>query len=490
MKRNPEERTVLTWPSTGQKWTEKDSYNHLLITGGVGSGKTSGSGRYVRRALLNNGAGMLMLTFKSEEVKALKQDAIDMGREDDLVIFGQDSGYNFNPLLYALNAENGSTDEVTELILHLSKQLERSSNHAKGEEFWEMGKRKLILNTLDLLDLANQPISFANINKILSTELSEKKASELLELFHAAFHGHEIFTPDQVNNKLAVLAHDNYLIDCLLKMKFIGELDNWQIERADQIFSFFTNELQGIGDRVKSIFVESVKGITSIFTDNRIVSETFTQGLSSEVIPEKTFEEGKIICLDFSIANFGKRTGTAIQSAYTHLWMKSVLRRKVSEETIPRGCYLFCDEAQWFVNSDFHFTATVSRSYKMGLILITQNLSNAYSVLPKENCDALLGVIGTHIIHTQSDQRTCQYYESKMGEVEVDKMSYSYSDRNHSANFSVNKVWEPALRKVDFSKLQMGGERKTRFTTEAIIWMNGKVFKNGKNYLRVKFKQH
>jgi hypothetical protein len=58
-----------------------------FITGTTGSGKTSGSGKFIAKSYLRKGMGGLVLTVKNDEKNTWIQYAKETGRLADLVIF-------------------------------------------------------------------------------------------------------------------------------------------------------------------------------------------------------------------------------------------------------------------------------------------------------------------------------------------------------------------------------------------------------------------
>ena len=81
-------------------WTIRDSVEGTAILGDVGSGKTSGSGKTLRRSFLEAGYGGLVLTKKTDERESSVQDAYECGREEQLLIVHPNQPYRFNFLQY------------------------------------------------------------------------------------------------------------------------------------------------------------------------------------------------------------------------------------------------------------------------------------------------------------------------------------------------------------------------------------------------------
>ena len=68
--------------------TLRDAFEGIHIFGGLGSGKTSGSGRTFARAFLKAGFGGLVLTAKPDEPDAWEQYCKETGRGDSFIRFG------------------------------------------------------------------------------------------------------------------------------------------------------------------------------------------------------------------------------------------------------------------------------------------------------------------------------------------------------------------------------------------------------------------
>jgi len=67
-------------------WTIRNAVEGVQIFGGIGSGKTSGSGRFLALKYLKNGFGGLVLTAKPDEKKLWVEYATLTNRLNDLII--------------------------------------------------------------------------------------------------------------------------------------------------------------------------------------------------------------------------------------------------------------------------------------------------------------------------------------------------------------------------------------------------------------------
>src|SRR5580698_1197535 len=81
---------------SGQDYfTLRDACQGVHVFGGIGSGKTSGSGKALAGAYLRAGMGGLVLCAKPEEVDLWLSYCKANGRADSVVLFDETHGFNF-----------------------------------------------------------------------------------------------------------------------------------------------------------------------------------------------------------------------------------------------------------------------------------------------------------------------------------------------------------------------------------------------------------
>src|SRR4051812_31349497 len=71
--------------ASGDFFTVRDATQGVLVTGGIGSGKTSGSGATLRAAYLQACMGGLVLCAKPEEADAWRAACAQHGRRGSLI---------------------------------------------------------------------------------------------------------------------------------------------------------------------------------------------------------------------------------------------------------------------------------------------------------------------------------------------------------------------------------------------------------------------
>ncbi|GAB2517050.1 hypothetical protein [Spirosoma aerophilum] len=76
-------------------FTTRQACEGVQIFGGIGSGKTSGSGAALAKAYLQAGFGGLVLCAKKEELSTWQGYAKETGRTDSILVFDASGDYCF-----------------------------------------------------------------------------------------------------------------------------------------------------------------------------------------------------------------------------------------------------------------------------------------------------------------------------------------------------------------------------------------------------------
>jgi hypothetical protein len=108
------------------------------IFGATGAGKTSGPGDLIARALLDAGAGFLVLCAKTDECERWERLCRDAGRGADFVRFGPGAPEKLDVLQYALSMPGGTVDSAAQLLDQLADLSSRSSGGGGDEKFWAL----------------------------------------------------------------------------------------------------------------------------------------------------------------------------------------------------------------------------------------------------------------------------------------------------------------------------------------------------------------
>lgn len=461
-------------------WRLSDAVRGTQIFGSIGSGKTSGSGKTIAKAYLENGYGGLVLCAKNDEAKDWQKLAQKCGRGADLILFGEGSQWQFNPLQYETTRGGrgaGLTFNLTELFMSVFKMGQRLSGGTSEEKerFWDNSLKRCINRIIDLLKLAEVELSIANMVEVLS--LAPQGNETLLRI-------QEMEDPDD----FLKWAEKDFFIHCLCAAS--GNAESEQQKRdLELVKNYFLRDFANLDDRVRSTISEMFLGFCEPFLGG-ILRQHFAEG--TNLLPEMTFE-GKIIVLDFSVKDY-LVSGVYAQCIFKLLWQQAVERRRVDDHTVPVFSWL--DESQYFINEYDTIFQTTSRSSRALTVLLTQSISNYYSYMggneSKSKVDSLLGNLGMKVFHANVDSETNDWASKLIGNdliaIEGGSVQNSAFSFNVTRGESYSTQLLPQVLPLEFTTLKSGGE-ESNFEVQGIITLSGRQWSNGKNYRKVTFKQ-
>jgi hypothetical protein len=476
-------------------WTVRHAVEGVQIFGGIGSGKTSGSGRTIALKYLKAGFGGLVLTVKPDEKAQWQEYCKIAGREKDLIVLEPNGTHSFNFLEY--ESRNADGDEaITENIVEVLKTVIRageSSDKGKSDDsFWESALDMLIFNVIDLCKLAKGHVTIEDMYNIVQTL---PKANESLELtdankdkaFYKAFwkvkrdvlktiDEAELAYQKRTNNVKARLSIEEIMQIPVVRLFFF-------------IDQFFDETFKNLSEKTRSIIEFTFSGFLFRLLREPIYS-LFCKNTST-VTPKDSFD-GKIILINLPVKLYHK-VGQSCQILFKYIWQRTMEQRNVT--TTSRPVFLFADEAQNFIHEhDANYQAT-ARSSKIATVYITQNLPNYKALMTGEKgnhrVSSFLGTLGTKIFHANADIETNNYASELIGDIfnEVESKGTSLSGDNFTQTTNTSKELERAIRPEEFAMLLTGGERN-KYQVVGVMHRQGDPFPNGKNYIKKGFLQN
>jgi len=437
-------------------WRIRDAFEGVQIFGGIGSGKTSGSGKTIAKSFLKKGFGGLVMCAKKGEAVEWLDYAIATNRWEDVIVFGKKNKFElwaahlkkkkelaklavfnnrykwttgndkrFNPLDYEMTREGEGAGEVFNLS-HLFMELYKMGNRFSGggdsgesERYWDTALKRCLNRIFQTLILAEEEISVNNMRKLLSTAPTEQDLENMKDMTDAEY--------------LEWIEQESYCANCLNAIGLKVAEDHEEYGLVDE---YFMRQFAKMPEKTRSTIEESFLGLAEPFLSG--ILKTFFSG-ETNLRPEITFE-GKIIILDFSV-----------------------------KEYLQAGVYIF----------------------------LTQNISNYYSQMggekAKSKVDSLLGNLSTKIFHANNDAVTNEWASNIIGKDLITLSSRSEQKKRLSVFADTTGTNEslsllPQVLPKEFTILSSGG-KVYDFTVQAIIQMKGREWSNGKNYNMVEFSQ-
>lgn len=498
--------TLFDIGSNQTPWAIKDAVEGVQIFGGIGSGKTSGSGRFLALKYLKQGFGGLVLTVKPDERELWEEYCRLSNRTDDLIIVEPGGKHAFDFLAYECNTAINK-DAITENIVQVLKTVISASEDKSGgksdDPFWESALDMLLFNLIDLSILANGKVNVDAMYSIVQT-IPKSKA----EGFQSVKSQKEADSASPSNNHFMnafYLARNNVRnmveewrskqsIDFLLsidspeKNLLITYEAVPESRTLDLIYLFFFETYITLSQKTRSIIDFTFSAFLMRLLKNPVHSlfckneTTFT--------PEDSLQ-GKIILLNLPVKLYQK-VGRDIQIMFKYIWQRAMEKRNIKENDRP--VFLWADEAQNFLHEhDAEYQAT-ARSSKIATVYLTQNLPNYYANMGGAKAEfrvkSFLGTLGTKIFHANADIETNNYASDLIGEgysediSRTTTMAGSFSSSN-SKSYKLEKI----VRPEELVKLITGGKRNN-FIVEGYMHKQGNPISGNFNFKKMMFDQN
>lgn len=396
--------TPLLRLSPQDELTLRDACNGVHIFGGIGSGKTSGSGRMIAGAYLRSGMGGLVTAVKAEDIDLWRRYAAEHGRKSSLVLFdGENEGFNF--LAYELKRQGmDGIGTVTECLMRVLESAKRASptTSQKGEEpFWENSARMILRYSIPLIYAATGTLQIGELIRFITSaptdikDLSDPEwetRSFMYEVMQAAARSPKV--------KMAPKA----LYDAI---------------------TYWSEQYPAIPSKTRGNIVITVTTTLDRFMHGRL-NRAFCG--RTTIVPELTFH-GAIILLAMPTLTFNE-DGIIAQQLFKYMWQRAVLGRNAhAEEHRERPVFLFSDEAQETVNSYDGEFLSICRGSKCCVTYLTQSLPTYYAKMggdnPRDAAHALVGKFMTHINHSNACADTNEYASRTIGKVTTRRGNFS-----------------------------------------------------------------
>lgn len=404
------EKTPLLRFGRRDVWRARDAFEGVSILGGVGSGKSSGSGQAIAIALLKAGYGGVVMCAKNNEAARWHAYARAAGRSASVITFDASGRHRFNFMDYTLAtlARDGFDQNLSAALL-AAAEASRTVKAEGGSDnpFFRDAAEELVIHALALLKAAYGAI----------------RLRELMQFIDSA--------PTSIEQaRKPEWQAESFCAQTLLRCGDLAAKGDAEAERvAEQHGDYWLLRFPMLGDRTRSSIVATLTSTLSGLLSGRIHELMCTD---TTIVPELT-HEGAILILDLSIHEFG-HVGAVAQQIIKTLWMKSVQRRRIHRGMRP--VFLWIDESQYFLSeADAEFLST-SREYRACPVYITQDLPTYYAALGGANAEnrgrQLVAKFQTRIFHANTDPATNSFASEIIGKVKKEKMNLSVSGGRQS----------------------------------------------------------
>jgi type IV secretory pathway TraG/TraD family ATPase VirD4 len=481
-------------------FTIRSAVESVQIFGGVGSGKSSGSGRRFAEAFLRVGMGGLVLTTKPDERKEWIKYCIDTGRLHDLVIIEPGGKYGFDFLEY-ISTTTDSNKAISDNILQTIKVVIRANQEQSGgqseDPFWENAMDQLLTFVLELGMMAYGKIGVQLLYDMLQSlpkaNDSNQKSSvenDRDNAFTAAFKIIKEKADKAVDawyNKLSEKKQQEFKDDRALYRRTV--LEKFPEARMLKLLdTFFFDTLRNLSSKTRSV----IEFVCSNFLFRLLREPLYSLFCAGKlnVRPEDALD-GKIILINLPVKIYNK-AGSDIQILFKYLFQIAMEKRDISKNDRP--VFLWSDEAQTFIHEHDPVFQATARSSRVATVYITQNLNNYYAAMGGQKSEykvkSFMGVMATKIFHANADIETNRFASDLIGEafftdpsmnMSITKESFS---QGQNTSIKLQKIYRPE----EFMALKTGGPFNNH-NVEAIIHKQGDPLTKNGNHAKINFKQ-
>lgn len=380
---------------------ESGLYQNFLVTGTIGSGKTSSAMYPFTKQFLkynsshpNEKIGMLILDVKGNYYEQVKKYAEEYNLTQDLIVIELNSHVTYNPL-HKPNLKPAILANRLKTILELF-----SENNS--ESYWLDKAEQVLAEAIKLCRIyQNGYVNFTEIHKLITIpDYYKEKITKLKELFIA------------------------------------GKLEVEQIYELNTALDFFQREFENLDQRTVSILKSEITRITNTFVSDYQVLKTFCPKQEDLTFLgfEEVIKKGKIVVFNMNIAEY--KNLSKIMAAYLKLDFQTEIMRSLANKN-PKTTAFICDEyAEYVTKTDSDFFS-LSREAKCINIVSTQSYSSIKNTLKD---DASVKVICQNLINKiwfrTDDVFTIEEAQKQLGKEEKEKTSKNISESARETKYN------------------------------------------------------
>lgn len=485
--------------STGDGLKVFEAIEGIFTSGNSGGGKSSGPGNHLLHAFLKHKFGGIIICISNEEVKRVDRLIRKAKRESDVVHFHGGSSLSFNPLEFELFNERSGYGEVSSIVHLLTLIISVGANYkgsGKGEgndKFWINAAERFMSRCIHLLRLSGEKVTIQNMRRILISSFLKEDVIRYSKI-RSALGDKELDENKRtaMHKEYSEWIQSNYFLYVFEKANLV-ELNTEDQEIMHLVGEYFMVTRPDIPEKTLATINETFLGaLAEPFLSGILKTHFSSNGVSPELQLERTYEEGKIVVVDFSPKTYGL-SGVMASAIMKLAFQRCMENRDIANEEKPNPVFLWVDEYQAVVAPEYdgQFQAT-SRSTLCMTSYITQNINSIISVMgrysPYQRAKALLGNLGLKIFCANGDIETNKYASEMIGQHLVDQKSTSINEQQEPS-FSYSQTLLPKVPTSHFNVLKTG-RKHNGYIVEAIVFKSGKKWKNGKNFIEAEFHQN
>lgn len=378
-------------------------YQNILITGTIGTGKTSSAMYPFTEQLISYKAsikaskiGMLILDVKGNYYSKVLEYAKRYNRLDDVIVIELNGSYKYNPLHKPHLKPSVIANQLKSILLLFSPN--------NSESYWIDKAEEVLCEAIKLCRLYNNGyVTFTEIHKLITEEsYYESKVEELRKAF--------------VLNK--------YSQD--------------QLYELHSSLNFFNKEFFSLDSRTLNILKSEITRITNSFISDYSIKNTFCceeKKLNFFGFTE-LINDGKIVVLNMNINEY--RNLSKIIAAYLKMDFQTEVMSKLSNNKVPpRTTAFISDEYSEYVTANDANFFSQSREAKCINIIATQSYTSLLNTLNNQySTKVIIQNLVNKIWFRTDDIFTIEDAQKQIGKTEKSKSSKTISENSQKASYN------------------------------------------------------
>ena len=363
-------------------------YQNVLITGSIGSGKTSSAISNILDGLLKNNTYGLLIDVKGNYIDTVRKIAKKYKKENDIVLISMENDFKYNPL----NKPKLSSIELANYMIKVLKVL--SNGNSNSDPFWLDKSESYIRDFITLIRVYNNGfVNFMELHKLVTSNnyIEEKLSMVKDKILNNEFNDSSLF---EINSA-------------------INNIKNEYMKLDERVIGIIKSEIT----RLTNIFVADYNVYDKFCTENNILN----------------FLDSKIVVLSMNIGQ--NRFLSKVISTYLKLdFQQQILSRK----NLNNPVFFICDEFQEIVNSEDANFFSISREYKSINVISAQSYTSIINSLQDENsARVIIQNLVNKIWFRNDDMFTVKEIINQIGKEEKNIETVSYTETGQNSRYSI-----------------------------------------------------
>lgn len=363
-------------------------YQNVLITGSIGSGKTSSGICNILDGLIRNNVYGLIIDIKGNFVDTLDKITDKYNKRENVIIISLDNDFKYNPL----NKPELSSSELANYMIKVLKVLSKGNNNS--DPFWLDKSESFIRDFITLIRIYNNGfINFMEIHKLVTNN-------------------------SYIEEKLEVI-----------KCKILNnEFEDSKLFEINSAINNIKNEYLKLDERVIGIIKAEITRLTNIFiSDYNIYNKFCTESTYLN------FLEDNIVILSINIGK--NRFLSKVISTYLKLDFQQQILSRINP---TKPVFFVCDEFQEIVNFEDSNFFSLSREYKSINVISVQSYNSLVNALQdNKSANVIIQNLVNKIWYRNDDMYTVKEIIKQLGKEQKNIETMSYTESGQNSRYSV-----------------------------------------------------